>query len=83
MPRWGEKGHEGEVFIFSNGSCVTWGLGEADARRFADTVLSKPGVQIGSLREPETEELEFVTDPNELGGALVIVCLTRYTDITI
>ncbi|KZP23799.1 hypothetical protein FIBSPDRAFT_918987 [Athelia psychrophila] len=76
VPRWGENGKEGEVFVFSNGSFVTWGLAEADARRFADTVLSKPGFQIGSLREPETEELEFVTDPTEatrLQGDLIIL----------
>lgn len=69
VPKWGEHGKEGEVFVFANGSFVCWGLGEQDARRFADTVLSKPGVQVGSLKEAETEELEFVMDPTELGGA--------------
>ncbi|KAF7986499.1 hypothetical protein HWV62_31315 [Athelia sp. TMB] len=76
VPKWGESGKEGEIFIFSNGSVVAWGLGEEDAQRFADTVLSKPGVQIGTLKEPETEELEFVTDPNEatrLQGDLIVL----------
>jgi required for meiotic nuclear division protein 1 len=67
VPKWGEKGKEGEIFVFANGSFVCWGLGEKDARRFAEKILSSTGVQVGSLKEAETEELEFVTDPNELG----------------
>jgi required for meiotic nuclear division protein 1 len=67
VPKWGEKGNEGEIFVFANGSFVCWGLGEDDAKIFADKVLSKPNMQVGSLKEAETEELEFVTDPNELG----------------
>jgi uncharacterized Rmd1/YagE family protein len=67
VPKWGEKGKEGEVFVFANGSFVCWGLGEEDAKIFAEKVLSRPSVEVGSLKEAETEELEFVTDPNELG----------------
>ena len=67
VPKWGEKGKEGEIFVFANGSFVCWGLDEDDAKIFADKVLSKPNMQVGSLKEAETEELEFVTDPNELG----------------
>jgi uncharacterized Rmd1/YagE family protein len=67
VPKWGEKGKEGEIFVFANGSFVCWGLGEEDARRFAEKILSSSDVQVGSLKEAETEELEFVTDPNELG----------------
>lgn len=67
IPAWGEEGKEGEIFVFANGSFVCWGLGEEEAQKFAITVLSRPDVQVGSLKEAETEELEFVTDPTELG----------------
>ena len=58
-------GREGEVFIFANGSFVCWGLGEDEARTFASRVLSDVGVEVLPLKEPETEDLEFVTDPSE------------------
>jgi uncharacterized Rmd1/YagE family protein len=60
VPHWGDGG---EVFVFSNGSFVCWGLGEGEARRFAREVLAPS--EIGRLNDPETEELEFVTDPIE------------------
>ncbi|KAF5382221.1 hypothetical protein D9615_004366 [Tricholomella constricta] len=70
IPKWGHPGSEGEVFVFSNGSIVCWGLGEQDARRFAAEVIdSVPGIKIEALAEAETEELEFVVDPIELGDA--------------
>jgi required for meiotic nuclear division protein 1 len=68
VPKWGQQGRQGEVFIFANGSFVCWGLGEEDARSFAKDVLSRTGMEVGSLKEAETEELEFVTDPTELGS---------------
>lgn len=67
VPKWGEKGKEGEIFVFANGSLVCWGLGEVDAAKFAQKVISKSNAQVGLLKEAETEELEFVTDPTELG----------------
>ncbi|KII90019.1 hypothetical protein PLICRDRAFT_40204 [Plicaturopsis crispa FD-325 SS-3] len=76
IPKWGAEGREGEVFVFANGSCVFWGLGEAEARRFSAKVLRNPGVEVGRLDEAETEELEFVTDPTEqtrLQGDLIIL----------
>ncbi|KAH7930185.1 hypothetical protein BV22DRAFT_1191458 [Leucogyrophana mollusca] len=77
IPRWGDEGKEGEVFVFSNGSFVCWGLGEDGARRFAKEVISTgDGVELGPLREAETEELEFVTDPTEktrIQGDLIIL----------
>jgi uncharacterized Rmd1/YagE family protein len=66
VPKWGEKGKEGEIFVFANGSFVCWGLGEDDAKRFAKQVISRPEVEVAPLKEVETEELEFVTDPTEL-----------------
>jgi uncharacterized Rmd1/YagE family protein len=70
IPKWGKKDKEGEIFVFSNGSFVCWGLGEDDARRFAMEVIDRaPGIEVAPLREAETEELEFVIDPIELGGA--------------
>ena len=65
VPKWGAEGKEGEVFIFGNGSIVCWGLGEPEARKFAEEFLSKANVEVQRLKEPETEELEFVTDPSE------------------
>jgi uncharacterized Rmd1/YagE family protein len=67
VPRWGPKGSEGEVFIFySNGGAVYWGLDEEQARRFASQFLVPAG-EDGQrlLRDAETEDVEFVTDPNE------------------
>ena len=60
----GEK-KEGEVFIFGNGSIVCWGLGEREAQVFAERVISRSGAALVPLEEPETEDLEFVTDPSE------------------
>jgi required for meiotic nuclear division protein 1 len=60
VPHWGDGG---EVFVFSNGSFVSWGLGEGEAQRFAREVLAPS--EVNRLKEPETEELEFVTDPTE------------------
>ena len=66
MPKWGEPGKEGEIFVFSNGSIVCWGLGEAEAKRFTTEIISRaPGIEVTTLNEPETEELEFVVDPIE------------------
>ena len=67
VPKWTDKtcGKEGEVFVFSNGSFVCWGLGEDEAMRFAKEVLSKSRVEVARLKEPESEDLEFVTDPAE------------------
>ena len=67
VPRWTDagSGKEGEVFVFGNGSIVCWGLGEAAAARFAADVVSRSQAAIAPLREPETEDLEFVTDPSE------------------
>lgn len=65
VPSWSRNGKEGEIFIFANGSFVCWGLGEAEAAEFARETLSKEDVEIGQLKESETEDLEFVTDPSE------------------
>jgi hypothetical protein len=68
VPHW----EGGEIFVFANGSFVCWGLGEQGARRFAKEVIGRavsPPAEIAPLKDPETEELEFVVDPTELGGA--------------
>ena len=68
---------KGEIFVFpNNGSLVCWGLGEEEARKFAGRVLGFQGIQLGPLKEPETEELDFITDPSEqtrLQGDLIIL----------
>ncbi|RPD77421.1 hypothetical protein L226DRAFT_610739 [Lentinus tigrinus ALCF2SS1-7] len=78
VPRWTDKvsGKEGEVFVFGNGSFVCWGLGEEEAERFKQDVLSSSGAELAPLKEAETEDLEFVTDPEEdtrLQGDLIIL----------
>ncbi|KAI0671747.1 hypothetical protein C8Q78DRAFT_1030677 [Trametes maxima] len=78
VPKWtdSQTGKDGEVFLFANGSFVCWGLGEDEARRFAKEVLAKSAAEIAPLREPETEDLEFVTDPEEntrLQGDLIVL----------
>jgi uncharacterized Rmd1/YagE family protein len=73
---WIPKYAKGEIFIFPNGSFVCWGLSEEGAKKFAGQVLAPRGVQVGPLREPETEELDFITDPSEqtrLQGDLIIL----------
>lgn len=69
IPKWtGKGGREGEIFVFSNGSYVCWGLGEEDALMFKQQVIDKAvGLQVAPLREMEDEELEFVVDPIECG----------------
>ncbi|KAI0749778.1 hypothetical protein C8Q80DRAFT_1102090 [Daedaleopsis nitida] len=78
VPRWvdGASGQAGEVFVFGNGSLVCWGLGEDAAGRFARDVLAGDAAAVAPLKEVETEDLEFVTDPEEdtrLQGDLIIL----------
>ncbi|KAG8776963.1 hypothetical protein FRC12_000607 [Ceratobasidium sp. 428] len=74
IPSWREYG---EVWVFDSGSCVFWGLSEAEARMFVAEVLMRvKGIEKGRLKAMELEELEFVTDPNEttrLQGDLIIL----------
>lgn len=65
VPKWGVDGKEGEVFVFGNGSIVCWGLGEAEAQKFARDIVARAKAELSPLKEPETEDLEFVTDPSE------------------
>ena len=65
VPKYTVDGQEGEVFIFGNGSIVCWGLGEHAAEKFAKEVIEKSNAAMQPLKEPETEDLEFVTDPSE------------------
>ncbi|KAG7089593.1 hypothetical protein E1B28_011260 [Marasmius oreades] len=79
VPAWGPDGKKkkGEVFVFGNGSFVCWGLEEEDAKKFGSQVLGRvPEFQVAPLKVPETEELEFVTDPSQetrLQGDLIIL----------
>ena len=66
MPKWaGLDGREGEIFVFENGSLVCWGLEEGDAQKFARDFISGSFAEVGHLKDPETEDVEFVTDPTE------------------
>lgn len=74
IPKWSPSeapdAPEGEIFIFANGSFVCWGLPEAEAQRFAKEVIGRSPVEVGRLKEHETEELDFVTDPTEYASRL-------------
>lgn len=72
VPKWSANGKDGEVFIFGNGSIVCWGLGEAEAHQFAAEVLAKSNAEVRRLADPETEDLEFVTDPTECVPCLMV-----------
>jgi uncharacterized Rmd1/YagE family protein len=62
IPQW----RSGEVWVFDSGSCVFWGLSEAEARMFvAEVIMRIEGVEVDKLKVLEIEELDFVTDPNE------------------
>lgn len=66
VPRWSSKDSEGEIFVFSSiGSIVCWGLSEKEAFTFARTHLAPNEVEIRPLKEPETEDLDFIKDPSE------------------
>lgn len=74
LPRWaGLNGREGEIFVFGNGSLVCWGLEESDARKFAKDFITSTFVEAGHLKEAETEDIDFVTDPNECVYDLVFI----------
>lgn len=63
------KGKEGEIFVFSNGSFVCWGLEQNEDQRFVAEVIDQtPGIEVSPLQEIETEELEFIINLIELGG---------------
>ncbi|KAF8704593.1 hypothetical protein RHS03_06026, partial [Rhizoctonia solani] len=74
---WIPKWKSGEVWVFDSGSCVFWGLSEAEARMFvAEVIMRVKGVEVDKLKTLELEELEFVTDPKEttrLQGDLIIL----------
>ncbi|WVQ67739.1 uncharacterized protein L199_005944 [Kwoniella botswanensis] len=60
-------GEKGEIWIFNNGSFVTWGLTEEEGRSFLREIIRKKGwkVEVGKYHanEYEVEEVDFVVDP--------------------
>lgn len=72
VPSWSSGQRSGEVFIFENGSLVCWGLDEDDATKFAKEYVRGNQAEIGKLKEPETEDIEFVTDPEQ--------CVTPFSE---
>lgn len=60
-------GDRGEIWVFNNGSFVTWGLTEEEGRAFLREVIRRKGagVERGVLgtSEYEVEEVDFVVDP--------------------
>lgn len=62
-----EYGDQGEIWVFGNGSFVTWGLTEEEGKAFLREVIRRRGVNVESERlsakEYEIEEMDFVVDP--------------------
>jgi uncharacterized Rmd1/YagE family protein len=61
-------GKRGEIWVFGNGSFVTWGLTEEEGKAFLRDVIRRKGANIESERiaakEHEIEEMDFVVDPD-------------------
>lgn len=61
-------GERGEIWVFGNGSFVTWGLTESEGESFLREVIRRKGagVERGSMTrgEVEVEEVDFVVDPS-------------------
>lgn len=56
----------GEIWIFKNGSFVTWGLNSSQGKAFLNDVIRSTGeVEQGKYEVAQTEEVEFVVDPTE------------------
>lgn len=64
-----DQGQNGEIWVFRNGSFVTWGLTPAEGRRFLREVIRNPAtiIEVGTLKfdQVQTEEVDFVVDPTE------------------
>lgn len=64
-----DQGQHGEIWVFRNGSFVTWGLTPAEGRRFLREVIRNPAtiIEIGTFKYNlvQTEEVDFVVDPTE------------------
>lgn len=64
-----EQGQHGEIWVFRNGSFVTWGLTPAEGRRFLREVIRNPAtiIEVGTFKFDlvQTEEVDFVVDPTE------------------
>jgi uncharacterized Rmd1/YagE family protein len=64
-----DQGQNGEIWVFRNGSFVTWGLTPAEGRRFLREVIRNPAtiVEVGTQKfdRVQTEEVDFVVDPTE------------------
>jgi uncharacterized Rmd1/YagE family protein len=60
-------GKRGEIWVFGNGSFVTWGLTEEEGKAFLREVIRRKGANVESERLPakeyEIEEMDFVVDP--------------------
>lgn len=57
--------HGGEIFAFSNGTYVTWGVQDAKADEFLNECIRVSSVQVNPIAEIETEDAEFVLDTDE------------------
>lgn len=61
-----EYGERGEIWVFNNGSFVTWGLTEEEGRAFLRDVIRRKGAVVEldrlAVGEYEVEEVDFVVD---------------------
>ncbi|KAJ1505482.1 hypothetical protein HMI54_005903 [Coelomomyces lativittatus] len=56
---------EGELFVFKDGSFVTWGRGHLIGHQFYQSILTKDHVQILPHKSLEIEEMEYIEDVAE------------------
>ncbi|OLL23314.1 MIOREX complex component 10 [Neolecta irregularis DAH-3] len=54
-----------EIFIFSSGSVVTWGLSPSEGDRFVSEMIRMPEIEKSRFEERETEELPLVIQENK------------------
>lgn len=63
-----DYGDRGEIWVFGNGSFVTWGLTEEEGKAFLREVIRRKGAKVEGERLPakeyEIEEMDFVVDPD-------------------
>jgi len=79
-------GKRGEIWVFGNGSFVTWGLTEEEGKAFLRDVIRRKGANIESERiaakEHEIEEMDFVVDPNASVSTITSSLQTVLTNST-
>lgn len=77
-PGTSSSSNAGEIFIFENGSYVTWHMSQEDAKSFAEDVLQTSNgylrdginaiIEIQKYKETQTEAMDFMVRSGEITG---------------